>query len=135
MQITILMTWRMTWRHIACSGRLAACNKQENWSCNLPRRTGDVDCIHSYMTLAQKQGNYEEAHRLLQKSLSIDEQLEDLSGQAISLHQLGGLLQVQGNYGEAHRLLQKSLSIKEQLGDLSGQANSLIQLGSLAQLQ
>jgi hypothetical protein len=86
-------------------------------------------------TIAQDQGEYEEAHRLYQQSLAMFERLEDQSGQAGSLHQLGVIVQDQGEYEEARSLYQQSLIIFRQLGDQNGQAGSLHQLGRIAQGQ
>jgi len=60
--------------------------------------------------------SYDEARRLYQESLGIEQQLGDRAGVAISLHQLGRLAEEDGDLEEAERLFIESLATFEALG-------------------
>jgi tetratricopeptide (TPR) repeat protein len=94
-----------------------------------PRRAG---WIHRLGVLAQARGDYPEAERRYQQSITITEQLGDQAGTAASYHQLGILAQIRGDYPEAERRYQQSLDINQQLGNQAGMAASYHQLGILA---
>ncbi|WP_327004840.1 tetratricopeptide repeat protein [Dactylosporangium sp. NBC_01737] len=87
---------------------------------------------HSLGNLAYRLGDFDEAERCYQQSLTILEQLGDQAGIANSYGQLGMLAQDRGNYAEAERRYQQSLTIFEQLGNQTGIATSYHQLGILA---
>ena len=89
--------------------------------------------IHQLGIVAQARGDYDEAARLYQRALDINEELGDSAGLAASYHQLGMLAQARGDYVEAARLYQRSLGINEELGDQAGLAAGYHQLGMLAQ--
>jgi tetratricopeptide (TPR) repeat protein len=57
------------------------------------------------------QGRYEEAVKMYQDSLKINEELGNKSGIAGTLHQLGNVHYVQGRYEEAVKMYQDSLKI------------------------
>ena len=88
--------------------------------------------LYSLGLTAFERGNYQEAQRLCQESLTIEERLDDQPGRAISLHQLGNIAFAQGSYQEAQRFYQQSLAIKEQQGTQKGRAMTLHQLGNIA---
>ncbi|MDR7277190.1 tetratricopeptide repeat protein [Catenuloplanes atrovinosus] len=88
---------------------------------------------HQLGILAQDRGDYPEAERRYQQSLTIDEELGNRADMATSYHQLGILAQDRGDYPEAERRYQQSLTIKEELGNRAGAATSYHQLGILAQ--
>lgn len=90
---------------------------------------------HNVAVTLGKQGNYDEAHRLLLQSLEISEQLGNRRGMAVCLLNLGVVAQDQGNHSEARRHLLESLEIYEKLGDQIGIAISLQNLGVIAQDQ
>ncbi|MDG4831811.1 tetratricopeptide repeat protein [Solwaraspora sp. WMMD1047] len=87
---------------------------------------------HQLGILAQARGDYPEAERRYQQSLTIFEELGNRAGAATGYHQLGMLAQARGDYPEAERRYQQSLTIKEELGNRAGAANSYHQLGMLA---
>jgi len=89
-------------------------------------------CSRNLGIAAEQQGDYEEARRLYQESLTIEEELGDRLGIALSKHELGVLAQGQGDYREARRLYQESLAIREELGDRLGMAMAKGQLATLA---
>ena len=89
--------------------------------------------LHQLGMLAQATGEYDEARKLYQQSLKIDQELGDKSGVSSSLHNLGVLAQDTGEYEEARKLYQQSMKIKQELGDKSGVSGSLQSLGTLAQ--
>ncbi len=83
--------------------------------------------------LRHQLGEYEEARKLYELSLKIDQDLKDKSGASSSLHQLGILAEETGNYEEARKLYEQSLKINQDLGDKSRVSASLHQLGMLAE--
>jgi tetratricopeptide (TPR) repeat protein len=83
--------------------------------------------------LAQQRGDYAEAERRYQQSLTITKQLGDQIGMISSYHQLGTLAQMRGDYPEAERRYQQSLTITKQLGDQARMATNYHNLGILAQ--
>ncbi|HZN18199.1 MAG TPA: tetratricopeptide repeat protein [Micromonosporaceae bacterium] len=89
--------------------------------------------IYRLGILAHARGDYPEAERRYQQSLTINEQLSNQAGMATSYHQLGNLAYLQGDYPEAERRYQQSLTIDEQLSNQAGMASSYHQLGMLAQ--
>jgi tetratricopeptide (TPR) repeat protein len=122
-----LYTWgAYSWAGRLCRETLAWVPDHSHWAAVFTHQLG---------TLAQEQGDYQEARRQYQRSLEIDEALGDRAGMATSYHQLGILAHLQGDYQEARRQYQRSLEIKEALGNRAGMATSYHQLGILAQQQ
>ena len=70
---------------------------------------------HQLGTIAQDQGEYEEARRLYGEVLSIFERLGDQSGRASTLHQLGLLAYQQHDYQAALQYTVHALTIFERL--------------------
>ncbi|MFF0154529.1 tetratricopeptide repeat protein, partial [Micromonospora sp. NPDC005203] len=99
---------------------------------NSPRRPA---WYHQLGMLAQRRGDYAEAERRYQQSLTIDEELGDRAGMSSSYHQLGMLAQFRGDYVEADRRYQQALTIKEELGDRASMSKSYHQLGIIAQFR
>ncbi|MFC0027997.1 tetratricopeptide repeat protein [Micromonospora chaiyaphumensis] len=97
---------------------------------NSPRRPA---WYHQLGIIAQYRGDYAEAERRYQQSLTINEELGNRAGMASSYHQLGMIAQQRGDYAEAERRYQQSLTIKEELGNRADMAASYHQLGILAQ--
>jgi tetratricopeptide (TPR) repeat protein len=83
----------------------------------------------------QRQGRFDEAVDTFQRSMAIEEQLDNRRGQAMVLNSLGGVFQRQGRFEEAVEALQRSYAIQEQLGDMRGQAMVLTSLGGAFQRQ
>jgi predicted ATPase/DNA-binding SARP family transcriptional activator len=74
-------------------------------------------------------GDYAEATRLHEESLSIFERLGDRRGAAFALRDLGLVSYRQGDTGRARRLLQRSLDLRRAIGNLWGIGESLLQFG------
>jgi tetratricopeptide (TPR) repeat protein len=91
--------------------------------------------LHDLGIIHQTQGRYEEAVKMYQASLKINEKLRNKSGIANTLQNLGVIHQEQGKYEEAEKMYQKSLKIKEELGDKRGIAYTLHNLGTKHQEQ
>jgi tetratricopeptide (TPR) repeat protein len=87
---------------------------------------------HRLGLLAHNRGDYDEAARLYQRSLEINEQAGNEADIAGNLHQLGMLAENQGDYAEATRQYQRALEINERLGNQPGMASGYHQLGLLA---
>lgn len=80
-------------------------------------------------------GFLDDAQRLHEESLAIEQKLGREEGISLVLHQLGWLAQQKGNLNEARRLYDGSLEINTKLGDQLGIANNLHHLGWLSQDQ
>jgi predicted ATPase/DNA-binding SARP family transcriptional activator len=85
--------------------------------------------------LARGQGDYGAARAFFEESLSIQRELDDKLGIAVSLNSLGSVTHAQGNYEAARSFYEESLSIRRGLGDGQGIADSLNNLGLVAQNQ
>ena len=77
-------------------------------------------------------GQLQEAEGWYRKSLTIEEELGNRPGMAISHHQLGNIARRLGRLDEAGGWYRKSLAIKEELDDRAGMAPSYHQLGMTA---
>ena len=83
--------------------------------------------------IEEQRGNYDEAKRLYNGSLTIKRKLGDQLGIANTLANLGMIEQNRGNYDEAKRLYNESLEMEKRLGDQLGIAGTLHQLGIIEQ--
>jgi len=93
---------------------------------------GQAAVLHRSGNIHHQLGEYEEAKRLYEESLKINQELGDKSGMAATLHQMGNMAYGTGDIGEASRLYEESLKINQELGDKSGVAKALHQMGSMA---
>jgi tetratricopeptide (TPR) repeat protein len=96
-------------------------------------RAGAAILLHNFGVLQQVRGNYEAALDYYQRSLKINEEIDDVAGVASSLHQIGIVQQKRGNYEAALDYYQRSLKIKEEIGNVAGAALSLHQIGMVQQ--
>ena len=87
---------------------------------------------HRLGLLAHHRGDYDEAARLYQRSLEINEQSGNQADIAANYHQFGMLAEHQGDYAEATRQYQRALEINERLDNQPGMASGYHQLGILA---
>ena len=69
------------------------------------------------------------AREYCEKSLAIQQEIEDRRGQATSFLNLGTIYMSQGDHKRAREHLEKSFSIQQEIGDRNGQASSLGRLG------
>jgi len=74
-------------------------------------------------------GDLDEAKKILQKALEIEEKLGRLEGMAIQYGNLGLIHETRGDLDKAEQMHNKSLEISEQLGRLEGMANQYSNLG------
>ncbi len=86
-------------------------------------------------SIAQEQGDYDEARRLNGEALTIYEQLGHQGGRSVILGQLAIIALLQGKYDEARRLYSENLALEEQFAHPRGQAIIPHQLGFIAHLQ
>ncbi len=111
---------------------LACIALSEQWSDNEARHITLMCHVAAYLS---ERARYSEAEPLLQRALSVGEQMVDSEHSLVSetCYKLGMLYLQQGKYAEAEPLLQRALSIREQtLGvDHSQVATSLNGLGIL----
>ncbi|RSM47518.1 hypothetical protein DMB66_48115 [Actinoplanes sp. ATCC 53533] len=119
-----------TWA--AWDWEISICQETLTW---LPADSYDTAAFtHQLGILAQARGDYAEAERRYQQSLTTSEELGNRVGMATGYHQLGMIAQARGDYAEAERRYQQSLTIKEELGNRAGAAASYHELGNLAYL-
>jgi predicted ATPase/class 3 adenylate cyclase len=79
--------------------------------------------------LARQQGDYEQAKKFHEQSLSLFRASGDKLGAARQLNALGEIAQNLGDYVRAVELHEESLSLRREIGDQEGIAVSLRQLG------
>ncbi len=101
-----------------------------NWLAQLLGRYDRSNPLHVRALAIRSQcvgneGNFNEAHRLAEKSLQMARSLGDNQSEAFSLSILGGFTLLQGKLGEAIPLLEQSLAIHRALGDKIGQASTI----------
>jgi predicted ATPase len=85
--------------------------------------------------LADKQGDFTRAIRLLQESLHTYRELGDGKGVAAQLGYLGNLLHQAGNVAEARAFFERSLAAFRQLGDQAAIAGALSNFGKFVTSQ
>ncbi len=85
--------------------------------------------------LAWRQSDYEAATMLLQESLALFRELDDLSGSGQALHLFGMIAEHEGDYDRARTLLAESLVLCRKSGDRRRIAISLNALGEVARCQ
>jgi tetratricopeptide (TPR) repeat protein len=85
--------------------------------------------------LAYTQGDYNEARRSLNRSLSISHKLEDQRIIADALYFLGVINRIQNDYSKAMQFFEESLRLCDNLNDKHGVGNALINLGIILQAQ
>ena len=73
--------------------------------------------LHQLATIEHDKGNYDEAKRLYEESLTIDRKLGNQSGIATTLGQLGRLAEDQKDLDVAEKYYQQALEIFEKLGE------------------
>lgn len=88
--------------------------------------------LHGAGVLANDQGDYKDAIRLLEECLAIRRVEGDRGGVAQTLNSLGIAARDCGDYATARRLLEESLSINREIGDDAGAATSIHALGITA---
>lgn len=91
--------------------------------------------LNSRGIILQREAKYEDAIKLLRKSLNIEQRLKNERGQAMVLNSLGGVLRDQGKFNEAVTAFEESYSIGEKLGDYRHLAKILNSLGGVFQNQ
>jgi predicted ATPase/class 3 adenylate cyclase/uncharacterized protein HemY len=77
-------------------------------------------------------GRYERARGLLEESLALFSQRDDLSERALILSNLGSVAEAFGSYEQAQKLHEESLVLRRGIGDRWATALSLNNLGNLA---
>ncbi|MBW3634107.1 MAG: tetratricopeptide repeat protein [Chloroflexi bacterium] len=83
-------------------------------------------------SLAEAQGDYEQAARLHEDALALYRTAGDQEGVADALASLGQMARDQGDYDQAVRLLDEALATCRAAGDHRGAAYALIELGTVA---
>lgn len=83
--------------------------------------------------LLEMDRNLDEVEFLFNEALTISQQVEDVTGQGLSLSNLGRLAYVEGDYILAIELYESAVRLRRQGHDFLGQANSLNNLGDAYQ--
>lgn len=100
------------------------------------RANGDkkerASALHDAATLAEVHGDYAEARKLSEESLSLARATGDKAGCAAALRQMGAASVFQGKLDEAQQLLDESLSLSREIDDTRNVARTLSWLGILA---
>jgi tetratricopeptide (TPR) repeat protein len=94
-----------------------------------------AETLHAAGSLARVQGDFAEAHHLLDDSLEIRRRFSDLEGIAVSLDGLGVVMMYEGQYSLAETYLQESLQICRDLGSEAEAIKRINDLGIVAMLQ
>jgi Tfp pilus assembly protein PilF len=87
--------------------------------------------IHNLASIYANTGKIDDAIKLYQKVLEIDESIGNVQGKAATLHQLAGIYANTGKIDDAIKLYQQVLEIDESIGDVQGKAATLHQLASI----
>ncbi|MBI3975661.1 MAG: tetratricopeptide repeat protein [Armatimonadetes bacterium] len=85
--------------------------------------------------LAQQQGDYEQAKALSEGGMTLQQELGDEQGMAVSLSTLGNVAYHRGDYTAAQQLHEESLSYGRAVGNVHSVAASLVNLAILADHQ
>lgn len=96
------------------------------------RVRGRARVFYQLGNLALEQQNLEEGTKFLYESLSMAQELGDLTLVANIKNRLGTVAAAQGETSRARSLYEESLETQKKLGNQLGVANSIVQLGSLA---
>ncbi len=91
--------------------------------------------VFSAGVLADRQGDYSAANKLLGESLEIARQLGDKQGAAVSLNALAVTARESGDISSARSLFEQSLAEWRQLGDQTTIARGLSNLANIAKLE
>jgi predicted ATPase/DNA-binding SARP family transcriptional activator len=88
--------------------------------------------LHAAASLATRQGDFEGAAKLSERSLRLWEELGDLSGKARALLSLGTVAAEQGDRERARSLSEQAASLYGEAGDRRGRALAVSNLGAIA---
>ena len=86
-------------------------------------------------TLAESQGDYEQAIALHEEALAIYRSIGDEPGMSKALESLGSIAQDRGDYQGARAYHEEALTLSTALDDRQGIAHALLNLGSVAAYQ
>ncbi|MBD2125173.1 tetratricopeptide repeat protein [Microcoleus sp. ZQ-A2] len=99
--------------------------------CPLDHEKAKSAIINNFASVYLLQGEIDEAAKLFQQSLEIDERIDNIRGKAVTLHQLAVIKAIQKQPDEALTLLQQSLELKNCIGDIESQPPTLKCLAQL----
>jgi tetratricopeptide (TPR) repeat protein len=94
-------------------------------------KTGVTLSLNSIGYFHLVRGNYREALKYSEESLTIRREIGDKRGMASSLNTIGVVHSKRGNYREALKCYEESLRIRREIGDKTGVAMSLSVMGTL----
>ena len=104
-------------------------NATEAYDIILEQDPQNIFAIFNKAGALSELGQYEEALRYLQKSIEIDQELNDKVGLAKDYNNIGAVLSNTGNYTEALNYHKKSLEIDQELNDKVGLAKNYNNIG------
>ena len=76
-------------------------------------------------------GHYETALDYLKKSLAIQQEIGDKSGEGTTLNNISQIYDARGDYETALDYLKKSLTIRQEIGDMAGLCATLFNMGHI----
>lgn len=98
---------------------------------NLNDVQSQAECFHMMGNISYFLGNYNEAIRLYEESLSIREKADDKKNIASGLNNIANVYNKLGEYKKAVQYYEKSLAIKELIDDQKGIASSLKNIATI----
>jgi tetratricopeptide (TPR) repeat protein len=101
---------------------------------NVRKRTTAM-VLNTLGGVLQRQGKFDEAINVFERSYSLLLDVGDTGGQAMVLNSLGGTLHRKGNLDKAAEILRRSAAIDQALGNARGEAMTLNSLGTVLQRQ
>ena len=105
------------------------CQDAFNKSDKINYRKGQAESLRWTGFLNEQASNIDDAIQNYQKSLKIDEELNNLDGIAYSCNNLGAILYSKGNIPVALEYYQRSMKIDEDRNNLMGMANAYNNIG------
>jgi tetratricopeptide (TPR) repeat protein len=82
-------------------------------------------------TTAHARGDYDTALDFLKKSLAIQQEIGDKSGEGTTLNNISQIYDARGDYDTALDFLKKSLAIRQEIGDVAGLCATLFNIGHI----
>ena len=86
-------------------------------------RNEETSCYTSLGNVHISVGEHEKAKEHLEKSVVIQKEIGDRSGEATSYANLGAVYTAVGEYEKAREYLEKSVVIQKEIGDRNGEAS------------
>jgi tetratricopeptide (TPR) repeat protein len=86
-------------------------------------------------SIANGQGDFDQAERWIEKSLALSCELDDTRGRAHALREMGNVAMLRGENGKARAQLEEGLTLFRELGHTQGISDSLVTLANVFLIQ